>query len=171
MIKKLIHLSKVLLCAVLIIQMVGCGSIMYPGRRGQHGGRIDAGVAVLDGLGLLLFIIPGVIAFAVDFSTGAIYLPGSAKDSLVLKNIKVVKFDPRHTTSERIEKIIKKETGLDIKLDRASITRLSSINDMTLPYSHTCDSRSQTVAYIISYVKDSITDMERKIKHMTCVSG
>jgi hypothetical protein len=40
-----------------------------------HGGRIDWGVAALDGLGLLLFFIPGVIAFVVDFSTGAIYLP------------------------------------------------------------------------------------------------
>jgi len=26
--------------------------------------------AVLDGVGLLLFVIPGIIAFAVDFSTG-----------------------------------------------------------------------------------------------------
>jgi hypothetical protein len=29
----------------------------------------------LDGLGLLLFFVPGVVAFAVDFYTGAIYLP------------------------------------------------------------------------------------------------
>ena len=31
----------------------------------------------LNGIGLLLFLLPGVIAFAVDFSTGAIYLPGT----------------------------------------------------------------------------------------------
>ena len=35
-------------------------------------------MAVLDGIGLLFFIIPGVIAFAVDFSNGTIYLPGTA---------------------------------------------------------------------------------------------
>jgi hypothetical protein len=29
----------------------------------------------LDGLGLLCFFVPGVVAFAVDFWTGAIYLP------------------------------------------------------------------------------------------------
>jgi len=40
-----------------------------------HGGRIDWKVAALDGLGLILFFVPGVIAFVVDFSTGAIYLP------------------------------------------------------------------------------------------------
>ena len=55
----------------------GCGTILYPNRRGQSRGRIDVGVALLDALGLLFFIIPGVIAFAVDFSTGAIYLPHS----------------------------------------------------------------------------------------------
>ena len=62
--------------AILLLQMVACGTIIYPERRGQTSGRIDAGIAILDGLGLLLFIIPGVIAFAVDFSSGAIYLPG-----------------------------------------------------------------------------------------------
>ena len=35
-------------------------------------------MAVLDGIGLLFFILPGVIAFAVDFSNGTIYLPGTA---------------------------------------------------------------------------------------------
>jgi len=55
----------------------GCGTILYPERRGQTGGRIDVGVAVLDGVGLLLFLVPGLVAFAIDFSTGAIYLPGT----------------------------------------------------------------------------------------------
>lgn len=55
---------------------VGCGTLFYSERCGRpHGGRIDWKVAALDGLGLILFFIPGVIAFVVDFSTGAIYLP------------------------------------------------------------------------------------------------
>ena len=54
----------------------GCGTLFYSERCGRpHGGRIDWKVAALDGLGLILFFIPGVIAFVVDFSTGAIYLP------------------------------------------------------------------------------------------------
>lgn len=53
----------------------GCGTILYPERRGQPHGRLDWGVVALDGLGLVLFFLPGVIAFAVDFATGAIYLP------------------------------------------------------------------------------------------------
>lgn len=57
----------------------GCGTLLYPERRGQTGGRLDTGVVVLNGLGLLLFLVPGLIAFAVDFSTGAIYLPGGSR--------------------------------------------------------------------------------------------
>ncbi|MEJ2033035.1 MAG: hypothetical protein P8Y63_08370 [Deltaproteobacteria bacterium] len=54
---------------------VSCGTLIYPERRGQRSGRIDPGVAILDGVGLLVFIIPGLIAYAIDFSTGAIYMP------------------------------------------------------------------------------------------------
>ena len=70
---------QLLMCTVLIFQSVGCGTIMYPERKGQRGGKIDAGVAVLDGVGLLLFIIPGIIAFAIDFNNGTIYLPGTSR--------------------------------------------------------------------------------------------
>src|SRR3954471_10450111 len=56
--------------------VAGCGMILHPERRNQPpGGDMDWGIFALDAVGLLLFFIPGVIAFAVDFSTGAIYLP------------------------------------------------------------------------------------------------
>ena len=60
---------------IFCFQLVSCGTILYPERRGQKAGRLDVGVVLLDGLGLLFFLIPGVIAFAVDFATGTIYLP------------------------------------------------------------------------------------------------
>jgi hypothetical protein len=106
---------------------------MYPERRGQKGGRIDAGVAVMDGICLLLFIIPGVIAYAVDFSNGTIYLPGTARGPL---DIKQVKFDPKHYTNATIEKIIKKETGYTVKLsqDNMKISRLRSIEEMMMRF-------------------------------------
>ncbi len=53
----------------------GCGTILYPERKGQPSGQIDWKIVALDGLGLLFFFIPGVIAFAVDFNNGTIYLP------------------------------------------------------------------------------------------------
>ena len=55
--------------------VAGCGTILHPERKGQPAGSIDWKVAALDGLGLLFFFIPGVIAFAVDFNNGTIYLP------------------------------------------------------------------------------------------------
>lgn len=55
---------------------VGCGYILYPERRGNQGGAIDAGTMVMDLLWLLAGIIPGVVALIVDFSSGAIYVGG-----------------------------------------------------------------------------------------------
>nr|WP_269783542.1 hypothetical protein [Marinibactrum halimedae] len=52
-----------------------CGTILHPERRGQSGGQLDPAIVVLDAVGLLMFFVPGVVAFAVDFTTGAIYLP------------------------------------------------------------------------------------------------
>jgi hypothetical protein len=57
------------------LSTTGCGTILHPERRGQPAGPLDWRIVALDSLFLLLFFIPGVIAFAVDFSTGAIYLP------------------------------------------------------------------------------------------------
>jgi hypothetical protein len=57
----------------------GCGTIMYPERKGQPAGNLDWKVVTLDGVGLLLFLVPGVIAFAVDFNNGSIYLPSEEK--------------------------------------------------------------------------------------------
>ena len=63
--------------AALTVPVAGCGTILYPERRGQSGGHVDTGVAVMDGLWLLLFIVPGVVMFVVDFGNGTIYEPGS----------------------------------------------------------------------------------------------
>ena len=54
----------------------GCGTIFHKERINRpHSRDIDWSVVALNGLGLLFFFVPGVIAFAVDFHTGAIYLP------------------------------------------------------------------------------------------------
>jgi hypothetical protein len=105
---------------------------MYPERKGQKSGQIDVGVAVLDGIGLLFFLIPGIIAYAVDFSTGTIYLPNTSRSSLDIKNFKEVKFDPKNSSMVRIEEIIKNETGYDVNQyqSRMQIVRLESSEDM-----------------------------------------
>jgi len=148
MIKKLMNTLHVLVSAVLIFQLMGCGTIMYPERKGQKAGRIDVGVALLDGLGLLLFLIPGVIAFAVDFNNGTIYLPGSSRSSLDLKNMRQVKFDPKKSTLAGIERIIKEETGTAVKLDQSNmrITELGSTDEMIVLFEQVMPSMSERIA-------------------------
>mgnify|MGYP006969418933 CR=1 FL=1 len=68
--------SLKLVCVGATGSVSGCGTIFHSERNYQpHSRDIDWKVAALNGLGLLLFFVPGVIAFIVDFHTGAIYLP------------------------------------------------------------------------------------------------
>ena len=105
---------------VFIIELAGCGTILYPERKGQKDGRIDPGMAVLDGLGLLFFIIPGVIAFAVDFTTGAIYLPGGPRKSSIFpedETMVVVRVNPKELNEETIKEVVRRETGSQARFD------------------------------------------------------
>ncbi len=67
----------VIVFVLILFVLSSCGTILYPERRGHKGGELDPAVVVLDALGLLFFIIPGVVSFAVDFDTGCIYMGGS----------------------------------------------------------------------------------------------
>ena len=73
------RIAKPVVCAlagaVLIVQG-GCGTLLHPERKGQGPGRLDPSIVILDGIGLFFFLIPGLIAFAIDISNGTIYLPG-----------------------------------------------------------------------------------------------
>lgn len=65
-----------LLLAVIMLVNAGCGTLLYPERRGQTKGDLDPAIVALDCVGLLFFVIPGVAALIIDFQTGAIYKPG-----------------------------------------------------------------------------------------------
>jgi hypothetical protein len=66
--------------ALMVFTTFNCGYILYPERRGNPPGQIDTGSLVMDILWLIPGLIPGAIALAVDFSTGAIYLSGGRKE-------------------------------------------------------------------------------------------
>lgn len=80
----------------------GCGTVLHPERRGQSAGKLDWGVVALDAVGLFFFFVPGVIAFAVDFATGAIYLPADqCTQAGEPVDDRLVRFDlPRHDLSD-----------------------------------------------------------------------
>jgi hypothetical protein len=137
MIKTLDNSLRVFICGVLTLQLMGCGTLMYPERRGQRSGRLDVGVTILDAVGLLFFIIPGVIAFCVDFSNGTIYLP--SKHPVIVERVsqlRQIKFDPKHTSLASIERIIKHETGYEVKLnqDNMKVAKLKSVDDMVVQF-------------------------------------
>ena len=124
---------------VLTVAMVGimlldtsCGTLLHPERKGQVSGRIDPGIAVLDGIGLLFFVLPGVIAFAVDFTNGTIYLPpGEASlqngpDDLA--DMLAIQVDKRELTKPRIEMLVREHAGrvIDLSSPNVVVTRIDN---------------------------------------------
>lgn len=67
---------------VLMMNLTACGYFLYPERKGQAGGRVDPVVVILDGAALLFGILPGIVAFAVDFTNGTIYLPAGGSSAI-----------------------------------------------------------------------------------------
>src|SRR5436190_10407641 len=98
----------------------GCGTLLYPERRGQQAGKLDCGVILLDGLGLLLFFVPGIIAFAVDFATGAIYLPAGESQSFLGANgrdpFRTISVPTDRLSHADIARTVSLQTGKDVTL-------------------------------------------------------
>jgi hypothetical protein len=132
--KQLFRFVCLIASAALIIQLAGCGTIFYPERRGQTGGRVDIGIAILDACWLFLFIIPGLVAFGVDLTTGAIYMPGGRRGSLSpdAENMTVIHVDPKELNNKTIEDVVRKYTGCstDLSLSDAEIVAVDSPDKM-----------------------------------------
>jgi hypothetical protein len=121
----------------LSLLLSSCGTLLYPERRGQPAGRLDVGVVALDGIGLLVFLVPGVIAFIVDFSTGAIYLPPGSGYAMAEAPagtpLRQVKVEPAELTPRRVEAIVQEQTGKTVSLEPGAYRamRLQKLDDFT----------------------------------------
>lgn len=123
---------NLLIIITLVTNLASCGTILYPERKGQRPGKIDPTVAILDGVGLLFFIIPGVIAFAVDFNNNSIYLPHSAyRRKGRSKHFSQLNFKQK-LDKAAIEKIVRARTGIDISKaeSRMQKIRLDSVDEL-----------------------------------------
>lgn len=121
-----------LFLASTVVWITSCGTIFHPERVGQpRSGRLDLSIVLLDGLGLLLFFIPGVIAFVVDFATGAIYLPPGYGDTGDPSQWRVVHVPKDELTREKIAEVVSRETGrpVDLDSDRLLVERLRTIDE------------------------------------------
>ncbi|GEK51085.1 hypothetical protein [Vreelandella venusta] len=95
---------------VSIVTLSGCGTLFHPERKGQLSGNVDPVVAIANGVGLLFFIVPGVIAYAVDFSNGTIYLPSASSASVDIHHLD----DAMDVAS--LEKLLSDKVGQPISL-------------------------------------------------------
>lgn len=64
------RLAALSLAAALAVGQTGCGIIFHPERSGNRPGKLDVTAVVLDCCWLLVGVVPGVVALAVDFGTG-----------------------------------------------------------------------------------------------------
>lgn len=119
-----------------VLVTTGCGTILHPERKGQPAGRIDWTIAALDGLGLLMFFVPGVIAFAVDFNNGTIYLPSSGTMSdrrcdPLQNGLVAVSIGANRPTHSDIERVLMQEAKVTVDLREPGVqkSRLNSIQE------------------------------------------
>lgn len=123
--RQFVRLLHVVLSVMLTIQLSACGYLLHPERRGQKPvGRIDPAIATLDALGLLLFIVPGVIAFAVDITNGTLYFPSGHHHSSApteTGHMTVIRVNPAELNGKTIQEIVEKHTGVFIRLDLRNV--------------------------------------------------
>lgn len=112
------------LAATLLAQLAGCGTLFYPERRGQLNGQIDPAIAALDAIGILFYVIPGLIAFAVDFGTGAIYLP-EGHYSVAPERLQDALGSDGRVDHVRLRAILQEELARDLPLDDPRLIRHS----------------------------------------------
>lgn len=110
-----------MLTLVMGIQLVSCGTLLYPERQGKRSGEVDMHVVIMDAIGLVFGVIPGLVAFAVDYHTGAIYLPkgharskGKNKRRTEIGGLIVIRVDPKSLSPKTISDIITAEMGFSV---------------------------------------------------------
>ncbi|MDT4824390.1 hypothetical protein FQZ97_576370 [compost metagenome] len=105
------------LVATLVTQLTACGTLFFPERRGQIEGRIDPAVAAMNAIGILFYVIPGLIAFAVDFATGAIYLPDDQTAQVDPALLQQTIGADGQIDRQQLKALIERETGHSLPLD------------------------------------------------------
>lgn len=105
------------LAVTLFTQLAACGTLFYPDRRGQIDGKVDPLIVGLNAIGILFFVIPGLIAFGVDFATGAIYLPGGQTAQVDPQSLKDVVDAEGRVDHAKLKALIDSQTGHSLPLD------------------------------------------------------
>lgn len=77
--KRALWLAKLFVIALIpLLLLNSCAAIFHSERVNQppeRRGNFDVGMFALDTVLLVFYVVPGLIAYAIDFGTGAIYVP------------------------------------------------------------------------------------------------
>ena len=132
--RQLLHL----LCGIAGLPLLSsCGTIIYPDRAYQkERGHLDPAIVILDGIGLFFFIIPGLVAFAVDFTTGAIYFPADHEPGDRERTILDQHDTGKKPDKREIERILALRTWKSIDLGDSDVRvmRLESLDQFAMAY-------------------------------------
>ncbi|NRH28703.1 polyribonucleotide nucleotidyltransferase [Pseudomonas sp. MS19] len=101
----------------LMTQLAACGTLFYPDRRGQISGKVDPVIVALDAIGILFYVIPGLIAFGIDFATGAIYLPNGKTAQVDPEQLRGVLDANGDIDRAALKALIETQTGTSLPLD------------------------------------------------------
>lgn len=120
---KIKSIASPILVVALSLQLFSCGYLIHPERRGQKSGQVDWAIAGLDAIGLLFFVIPGLVAFGVDIYSGTIYMSNNGRgfSEADLDNMQAIKIDPKNINSQTIAAAIQANTGLVVDLNSSSL--------------------------------------------------
>ncbi|MEG0634049.1 polyribonucleotide nucleotidyltransferase [Pseudomonas putida] len=105
------------LIVTLLTQLTACGTLFYPDRRGQIDGKIDPVVAAMDAIGILFYVIPGLIAFGIDFATGAIYYPGGRTAQVAPEKLREAVSPDGKIDNRKLQAILESELGQRLPLN------------------------------------------------------
>ncbi|ETI62519.1 hypothetical protein [Marinomonas profundimaris] len=145
------YITRGIAAALLVTQVTACGTLLYPERRGQTNGQIDVGVAALDAIGLLFFFVPGVVAFGVDFITGAIYLPGAGMASLTADELNSIKNGPDSVDIEKFKTVMAQRTDIqlpnDVYTDQLNVMAMSSTQSLKIAMGLSAERVASASAY------------------------
>ena len=122
------------LAVTLLTQLTACGTLFYPDRRGQIEGRVDPVIVGLNAIGILFYVIPGLIAFGVDFATGAIYLPGGLSAQVNPDALQDVVGADGEVDTAKLKALIETQTGHSLPLDDPRLIQHSGSSEQLAAY-------------------------------------
>jgi len=111
----------------------GCGTLIYPERKGQPlRGQLDTSIILLDAIGLLFFVIPGAVAFAIDYSNGTLFLPGGDSVQLKEQELKALSLNG-HLRLEGHTQVLKSylAESVDFETTPMQVRRLNDPTELT----------------------------------------